>query len=169
MVGWVRERFTFLAGASSRGADVDVFEGDARIVLERQLETGGGQRFDVLAVDAFSSDAIPRHLLTSESIQVYMGHLREDGILAMHVTNRYVDLIPIVGRLAEAAGLSAIHIANDGSASPLDSSSDWVLLTSNQLFLGVAAVREDEQAMPEPGALWTDDFSSLFEVVGFHD
>ena len=93
---WANEKFTFLGDAAARGADVGVFEGDARIVLERQLEQGEAQRFDVLAIDAFSSDAIPIHLLTLESVQTYLGHLQEDGILALHVTNRFVDLLPIV-------------------------------------------------------------------------
>jgi hypothetical protein len=169
VVRWAEERFTFLTDAGSRGADIDVFEGDARIVLERQLERGEDQRFDLLAVDAFSSDAIPIHLLTEESFQTYMGHLREDGILALHVTNRFVDLIPVVARLAETAGLNAIYIENDESDSRMVSSTDWILLTNNQAFLDVEAVHEDEEAMPEPGPLWTDDFSSVFEVVEYND
>lgn len=167
VVKWANERFTFLADATARGADVDVFEGDARIVLERQIERGELQRFDVLAVDAFSSDAIPIHLLTRESFQTYLAHLQEDGILAIHVTNRHVDLAPIVGRLAEATGLTAIYIENSSRDSRFVSSTDWILLTSNQAFLATDAVREDEEHMPEPGSLWTDDFSSVFEVVEF--
>ncbi len=167
VVKWANERFTFLADATARGADVDVFEGDARIVLERQIERDELQRFDVLAVDAFSSDAIPIHLLTRESFQTYLAHLQEDGILAIHVTNRHVDLAPIVGRLAEATGLTAIYIENSSRDSRFVSSTDWILLTSNQAFLATDAVREDEEHMPEPGSLWTDDFSSVFEVVEF--
>lgn len=169
VVQWAHERFTFLEDAAFRGADVGVYEGDARIVLERQLERGEGQRFDVLAVDAFSSDAIPIHLLTRESFQAYLGHLNEDGILAIHVTNRYVDLIPIVARLAEAVGLNAIYIENEENESRLVSSTDWILLTNNQAFLDVEAVHDDEWPMPEPGPLWTDDFSSVFEVVEFNE
>ena len=104
---WATDRFTFLGDAEARGADVAVFEGDARIVLERQLEQGEAQRFDVLAIDAFSSDAVPLHLLTLEAVHTYLAHLQEDGILALNVTNRFVDLLPIVGRLAEATDLSA--------------------------------------------------------------
>jgi hypothetical protein len=162
---WATDRFTFLGDARARGADVAVFEGDARITLERQLEQGDAQRFDVFAVDAFSSDAIPLHLLTLESVQTYLAHLTEDGILALHVTNRFVDLLPIVQRLADAADLSAIYVENYSSSSRLVNSSDWVLLTRNQSFLNLEIVREDEEPMPEPGPLWTDDFSSLWEVV----
>ena len=169
VIRWADERFTFLRDADARGADIDVFEGDARIVLELQLERGEGQRFDVLAIDAFSSDAIPIHLLTQESFQIYLRHLPEGGILALHLTNRHVDLIPIVGRLAAVMHLNAIYIENDESESRLVNSTDWVLLTSNRAFLNVEAIHEDEVAMPEPGPLWTDDFSSIFEVVEFND
>jgi|TARA_B100002003_G_scaffold251922_1_gene298951 hypothetical protein len=165
VVNWATERFTFLEDASSRGADVDVFQGDARIVLERQLRAGEGQQFDVLAIDAFSSDAIPIHLLTLESFQTYLGHLSVDGILALHVTNRYVDLIPIVARLAEAVEMEAIYIVNYAHGIRFVESTDWILLTRNQAFLDNEAVHEDEEPLPAPGQLWTDDFSSLFEVI----
>ena len=162
---WATERFTFLGDATARGADVAVFEGDARIVLERQLELGDAQRFDVFAIDAFTSDAIPLHLLTLESMQTYLAHLQEDGILALHVTNRFVDLLPIVQRLSDAMDLSAVYIENYSSTTRVVNSSDWILLTRNQAFLDLEAVRKDEEPMPEAGPLWTDDFSSLFEVV----
>lgn len=167
VVQWARERFSFLADAISRGADIQVFPGDARIVLERQLSSGEGQQFDILAIDAFSSDAIPIHLLTQESFQTYFGHLRPDGILALHVTNRYVDLIPIVAGLAEAAGMHAIYIENYASDRHFVDSTDWILLTNNAAFLQTEAVHQDEEPMPTPGPLWTDDFSSIFEVVEF--
>ena len=161
--------FTFIPDAEARGADVAVIDGDARIVLERQLEMGEAQHFDVLAIDAFSSDAIPIHLLTLEAVQMYLGHLQEDGILGFNVTNRFVDLLPVVQRLADAVGMSAIYIENYSSSRRRVSSADWVLLTRNQAFLDLEIVREDEEEMPEPGPLWTDDFSSLFEVVELND
>ena len=166
---WATDRFTFLGDAMARGADVAAFEGDARIVLERQLEQGNPQRFDVLAIDAFSGDAIPLHLLTLESMYTYLAHLQTDGILAMHVTNRFVDLLPIVQRLADATGLGAIHVDSRADLSRLVNSSDWVLLTRNTAFLELEAVRADEEPMPAAGPLWTDDFSSLFEVVKIGD
>jgi hypothetical protein len=165
VVQWAKEHFTFLQDASDRGADIDVFEGDARIVLERQLREGDDQHFDVLAIDAFSSDAIPIHLLTLESIQTYLEHLNEDGILALHVTNRYVDLIPIAARLAEAVGMEAIYIENFANTIRFVESTDWILLTRNQAFLDNEAVYVNREPMPAPGSLWTDDFSSLFGIV----
>jgi hypothetical protein len=165
VVTWAQDRFTFLADARTRGGDIDVFEGDARIVLERQLQRGEAQRFDLLAIDAFSSDAIPLHLLTQQAFEAYLGHLQDDGILALHVTNRYVDLIPIVARLAEDAGMRAMYIENHEDDNRQVSSSDWILLTRNQGFLDTPAIYQDEEEMPPAGALWTDDFSSIFDVV----
>jgi hypothetical protein len=165
VVEWARDRFTFLADALSRGGDIAVFEGDARIVLERQLRLGEGQQFDVLSIDAFSSDAIPMHLLTRQAFQTYLAHLNDGGILALHVTNRYVDLIPVVARLAETADMKAIYIENDDDDSRQVSSSDWILVTNNQAFLNTGAIYEDEMEMPASGPLWTDDFSSIFDVI----
>ena len=166
---WAQQRFSFLRDAASRGANVEVFEGDARIVLERQLRLNEAQRFDVLVIDAFSSDAIPLHLLTQESFQTYLGHLATDGILAIHVSNRYTDLLPIIARHAEAMEIPTIRIVNELDQSRFTDASDWILLTNNDAFLNKGAVRRDEQAMPAPGPLWTDHFSSLIEVIDFSD
>lgn len=165
VVEWAQDRFTFLADARSRGSDIAVYEGDARIVLEQQLKLDEAQQFDVLAIDAFSSDAIPLHLLTRQAFDTYLAHIKEDGILALHVTNRYVDLIPIVARLADEAGLRAIYIENDDDDRHHVSSSDWILVTDNQAFLRTRAVYADEVDMPVPGPLWSDDFSNIFDVV----
>ena len=167
VVEWAHNQFTFLGDAASRGADIDVFLGDARIVLEGQLRRDEAQRFDLLAIDAFSSDAIPIHLLTEESFKIYVGHLQRDGILALHVTNRYVDLIPVVARLAKAVGMNAIYIENYADDDRSVESSDWILLTNNQAFLDTVAMYEDEEPMPPPGPLWTDDFSSVYEIIEF--
>lgn len=169
VVRWAREPFTFLSDAEARGAQVEVFEGDARIVLDRQAKSGECQRFDVLVVDAFSSDAIPMHLLTMEAVQLYLVHLQDDGVLAFHVTNRYVDLLPVVQRLADEVGMRTLYVENDSSTSRMVSSSDWVLLSRNLDFLDREVVRADEVPMPPAGPLWTDDFSSLFEVVELED
>lgn len=103
--------------------------------------------------------------MTLESLRTYVTHLKEDGILAVHVTNRFVGLLPIVQRLADTADLSAIYVKNYSSSSRLVNSSDWVMLTRNQAFLNLEIVREDEEPMPAPGPLWSDDFSGLWEVV----
>ena len=169
VVRWAEDRFTYIADARKRGADLAVFEGDGRIVLEDQLARGEAQHFDVLAIDAFNSDAIPIHLITRESFETYLLHLNPDGILALHVTNRFVEIIPVVRRLAEVLGLNAIYIENSSRSRRMVNSSDWMLLTNNEAFLDLEVLHEDMQDMPESGPLWTDNFSSVFEVVEFND
>jgi hypothetical protein len=162
---WAKDRFSFLGDAEERGAEVTVYEGDARIVLDDQLRRGEMQRFDVLVIDAFSSDAIPLHLLTLESVRTYLAHLEEGGILALHVSNRYVDLLPVVMRLADETGQSAVYVATPGDRGRVVEPSEWVLMTRNQAFLDLEIVRESRRPTPPPGPLWTDDFSSLFSSV----
>ena len=162
---WADEHFTFLGDARRRGADVEVFMGDARIVMERQLQKGEGLDFDVLVIDAFSSDAIPIHLLTAESLAIYWQHLRPDGILAIHVSNRFVELVPVVRRLGEELDRSLVHVENIEDEEHGVDDSDWVLITSNRVFLEDDDVIGASTEMPPAGPLWTDDFSSLFEVL----
>jgi hypothetical protein len=165
--------FTYKADAISRGADVETWLGDARIVMERQLQAGHVQEFDLLVVDAFSGDAIPIHLLTRECFEIYWKHLKSDGILAIHISNAYLDLAPVVHTLAEVANKCAFLVVYPPSGERRDhgtltSSSDWVLVTSNETFCSLDVVRgaikpwSDERRLP---LLWTDDFSSLFRVL----
>src|SRR5205085_2382748 len=104
----------------------DVMLGDARGSLEREEPQG----FDLLAIDAFSSDAIPIHLLMREAFALYWRHLKTGGILAVHVSNRYLNLEPIVAMAAKADGRIARLIVSDGYSDETDSSS-WVLVTAN--------------------------------------
>jgi hypothetical protein len=162
---WADAYFTFLADARTRRADVDVLMGDARIVMERQLERGNAEKFDVLAIDAFRGDAVPIHLLTKESFAIYSRHVDRDGILAIHVTSAFVDLIPILRRIAEEAGVGCVHIRDGQNVQRGIQYSDWVLMTNNRTFLAHPDVASRSIRMPRPGPLWTDDFSSLFEVL----
>jgi hypothetical protein len=165
MRAWADAHFSFLSDARDRGADVGVYMGDARIVMQRQLERADAQAFDVLAIDAFSGDAIPIHLLTMESVAVYWRHLKADGILAIHVTNRYVDLIPVVARLATELGKPVVYIENEDDDERGVDSSDWMLMTSNRAFLEQEDVAASANEISEQGPLWTDDFSSIFALL----
>jgi hypothetical protein len=172
VVELANEYFSFQKDAIARGSDVGVFLGDARIVMERQLRQNEAQRFDVLAIDAFTSDAIPIHLLTKECFDVYWKHLRQDGILAVHVSNVYLDLSPVVRGAAELNGHPAWWTSNQPRQDARNGRepafvSDWVLVTSNQAFYSQSAVKR--AILPWPNGareplLWTDDFSSLFAV-----
>ena len=151
--------FTFLKDCPG---DCRVELGDARLVMERQRP----QEFDVLAVDAFSSDAIPVHLLTRQAFQVFFRHLKPDGILAVHVSNRYLNLVPIVARNSEELKRFAFEI-ND-SAGDFLSDSDWMLVTPDTGIFrklasqGVSIIR---RGAPKKLRTWTDDFSNLYQIL----
>ena len=117
-------------------ATIELALGDARLSLEREPK----ENFDVLAVDAFSSDAIPVHLITSEALAIYKRHMKPGGVIAFHVTNRYLDLIPVVKALADAQGLAAI-LMRDDTKDGMTSTSDWVLLSDDPASLAKPAPR----------------------------
>ena len=151
--------FTYLSDSE---ATIETPLGDARLSLEREAP----ERFDVLAIDAFSSDAIPVHLITSEAVAVYKRHLAKGGVIAFHVTNRFLDLVPVVDALAKANGLHAIHIADDG-AGTMASRSDWVLLSEDAGLLAKPELADYAvPIVPRPDwRLWTDDFNNLVQVL----
>ena len=159
VIGVAEHDFSFLGKSD---ATIEIALGDARLSLERETP----QNFDLLAVDAFSSDSIPVHLITSEALSVYRRHMKPGGIIAFHVTNRYLDLIPVVQRLAEAQGLHAVLIADDGEDS-LSSRSDWVLIFDDRTVLKIPKIDEISTAIePRPDMRpWTDDFNNIVQVL----
>ena len=165
-----RKYFTFQDDAEKRGAIVDVLLGDARIVMERQLERQEPQSFDVLVVDAFSSDAVPLHLLTRECFQLYGAHLHENGILAVHASNRHLDLRRAVKAIADHFGYISIliQVGPDPSQQCLESSgSVWVLLTRNREFANCSDIRRASETWPQNmrAVLLSDDSNSLFPLL----
>jgi len=151
--------FTYLHDSA---AMIELALGDARLSLEREPS----QQFDVLAIDAFSSDAIPVHLITSEALAVYRRHMKPGGVIAFHVTNRYLDLVPVVQALADAHRLKAILIRDD-TKNTLTSTSDWVLLSDNPASLAKADLADNATPIePRPDwRVWTDDFNNLVQVL----
>lgn len=169
---FARQFFTYLYDAEKRGVAVKVFLGDGRILLERQLKQDGSRQFDLLVLDAFNSDAVPVHLLTEEAFRLYQKHLRPDGILAAHISNRYLDLAPVVRSSAEEIGKDAVQIwtlASDTADLPdkFRMLSRWILITDNQEFLDQPEVKNALTPWGKEGKLipWTDHFSSLFQVL----
>ena len=152
--------FTFLKQSP---ATSEIVLGDARLSLESEPS----QQFDVLAVDAFSGDAIPVHLLTKEAFAVYFRHLKADGILAVHTSNTYLNLAPVVKLLAEDADYATRLIASEEDPLMMISSADWVLVTRNQEFLNKPETFTGSQiiAVPQKLRLWTDDYNNLFEIL----
>ena len=152
--------FTFLGDSA---ATIELPLGDARLNLEREPS----QQFDVLAIDAFSSDAIPVHLITSEALGIYRKHMKRGGVIAFHVTNRFLDLIPVVDALAKAHGLDALLITDDAEEDEFGSRTDWVLLAEGNEILGKPELADFAHAItPRPDwRLWTDDFNNIVQVL----
>lgn len=155
-----REYFTFL---SDFPGQAEVITGDARLSLEEEEN----QEFDVLAIDAFSSDAIPFHLLTKEAFDIYLRHLKQDGIIAVHISNRYLRLEPVVLALRDAFNLEARIVESADRVPNYVSSSTWILLSPEPMVFA-DALFADTQQEDESGIapiLWTDDKNSLFDIV----
>jgi len=147
---------------SDSEATVETALGDARLVLEREAP----QRFDVLAIDAFSSDAIPVHLITHEALGIYLKHMKPSGIVAFHVTNRFLDLVPVVEGLAHERDLWFAWIS-DSDYGPGGSSSEWVLLSADPAALEKPGIVDAATpiAARRDWRLWTDDFNNLVQVL----
>ena len=173
--------FTFLENSA---AEIEVVPGDARLSLQQELDLVGSQQFDLLVVDAFSSDSIPMHLLTLEALELYIQHLRPGGLLAFHVSNRFFDLEPIVYRLGSELNLATLSIRNERAGLRRGSSSWWVFLSpSKARIMSLRSFAVNKRRMMGPGAqkklvvrdtsdsvylkspLWTDDYSSLLAVL----
>jgi hypothetical protein len=140
--------------------------GDARL----SLVDARPDRYGLIVLDAFSSDAIPIHLLTSEAVALYLARLAPAGVLAFHISNRYLSLAPVLGRLALAHGLTAVVQMErvDGENAPEGkASSDWVLMARNPRDLGSLAGdrRWVAPAVSVSTPLWTDDFSNILSAL----
>lgn len=149
-------------------AKLDVVMGDARLMMERELADKQPQQFDLLALDAFSSDAIPVHLLTKEAFEIYLKQLKPDGVLAVHISNRYLDLRPVVEKLASHFGLEVVHISDDNEPDWWIYATSWMLVTKNKAFLETDRIRdiaEGPETSKKPGVLWTDDFASVYAIM----
>jgi SAM-dependent methyltransferase len=152
-------QFTFLSDCPCQ---VEVARGDARLSLEREPP----QRFDVLAVDAFSSDSIPVHLLTREAMQLYFRHLQPDGILAVHISNRYLDLAPVIQGETKATGHIArlVDTVEDNALEIFGAT--WVLVAAPTPGFDSEVISSSaEIASPPTVRLWTDDYSNLYQIL----
>jgi hypothetical protein len=152
--------FTYLRDSP---AQITIADGDARTSLTREAP----QQFDVIAVDAFSGDAIPLHLLTTEAIALYKRHLAPDGIIAFHVSNQYLNLAPEIAQLAIAASMQSRLVESAGNDLMGSYRATWVLLTNSPDFFNrpeIAGASMETPTTPHLRA-WTDDYSSLLPIV----
>lgn len=156
--------FTFVRDSLAK---VTIVPGDARLSLEREFSQNGSQNFDVLVVDAFSSDSIPVHLLAQEAFEIYLENLRgPESIMAFHISNRMLDLSPVLATLAAHNHLAAIRLCKEHS-SDLGEHSDWIFLSRDPKALAAPSFQGhlDTIPPPNPALLWTDDYSNLFRVL----
>jgi hypothetical protein len=154
-------RFTYLANCRAK---VDVIMGDARL----SMEADAPQEFDLLILDAFTSAAVPVHLLTKEAFKIYLSHLKSDGVIAVHVSNQHLDLHFVVWKAAEHFKLKSAWVEDAVNEKKGVLASDWILLTKNEEFLQAKAIRR--AASPPKSdlgriALWTDDHINLFQIL----
>lgn len=152
--------FTFLRDAPAK---VEIVPGDGRLSLERQQPQG----FDVLAVDAFSGDSIPVHLLTREAFALYFRQLKSNGVLAVHVSNTYLDLEPVVQGALESLGKHAVVIDNKGDEPNTVFHATWMLAGVREDFFGHDRIRQAATAAHKNPKVrvWTDDYSNLFRIL----
>jgi SAM-dependent methyltransferase len=145
------------------GAAIDVVLGDARLSLEREP----AQQFDVLLVDAFSGDSVPVHLLTREVFAQYFRHLKPDGIVAVHTSNKYLDLAPIVRLGADFHSKQAVRVDSEKDEGRGVYSASWVLISTRPDFLALETIKDVAKEIPVTPWVrpWTDDYSSLYPIL----
>ncbi len=155
-----KRRFSYLADSQ---AEIVTPLGDARLVLEREAP----QRLDVLAVDAFSSDSIPVHLLTREAMAAYRRHVPEGGAIVFHISNRYLELTGVVRQLADSIGWTAMRVVDEPAKESDDYHSDWIVVTRNPVL--IQTLRDQakaKEASADSGLKpWTDNYNNLFQVL----
>jgi spermidine synthase len=153
-------QFTYL---NDSPADIHIELGDARISMERQEV----QNYDLIVLDAFSGDAIPVHLLTNEAFEQYFRHLKPKGVIAVHISNRHLDLSPVVFGMSQHFNVGIRTVNNDNDDGIGDAASEWVLLTHNREFLEAPALKDaGTEVNPEKKVpLWTDQYSNLFQIL----
>ena len=145
-------------------ADKEIYFGDGRLTLERMPD----ENLDVLVMDAFSSDAVPAHLLTEEAFQIYLKHLNPGGLIIVNVTNRYLDLEPVVAAAAEKIGFSGRYVYDDGAGQTYYEPNSWIIITKDDAFFNstnftLPYVYDLEPREGFEG--WTDDYSNIFEIL----
>ena len=153
-----RSDFKYLGDSEAK---IEVALGDARLTLEREAP----EKFDVLAVDAFSSDSIPVHLITREALAVYLRHMKPGGIIAFHVSNRFLNLGPVVGQLAKVSGAHAVNVYEKGEEDRTQS--DWVLVSLDRKALEDKVIKDVSEPVEERPLwrLWTDDYNNLVQIL----
>lgn len=160
---------TYFSYLRDSQAEIQLALGDARLVLARELSENGPQGYDLLVMDAFSSDSVPTHLITREAFALYLEHLAPGGIIAVNITNRHLNLTPVLWRAADSFGLYAVKI----SQTPEETNqraypNEWVLFSRDPAVLSAPVFQSAGVPLapaPPNVRLWTDDYSNLFQIL----
>ena len=164
VVDIARREFTFLNDSSAK---IEVILGDGRLSLEREPPRG----YDVMGIDAFSGDSIPMHLVTREAMAIYLKHLNPDGVIVFQATNRFIDLLPVVKKLAAEFGLEAVNVADDPDADDgaeyWYSKTDQVIVTRNRKLLDAPRIAEAAEEIADRPELpvFTDAHHNLLRIL----
>lgn len=162
VINAAQQHFTYLADSAAK---ITLHSGDGRLLLAQQLQTAK-QQFDVLVLDAFSSDSIPQHLLTAQAMQLYWQHLQPDGVLAVHVSNNYLDLTALLRNHAAAIQKQAYFLVLP--AQGYQPTTEWVLISANSRFAEQTLIRQAIRPWPtadNPALMWTDSYSNLLQLL----
>lgn len=157
---FAEDPFTFL---SDSPASTEVIMGDARLSLEAE----DGQNFDLLVLDAFNGDSIPIHLITRETFSIYLRHIKKDGIIAVNISNRYLDLLPVMQKVADHFQLhiAKVYVSTDQDNLATQAGSQWVLIGMKK---EIDSILENENAsvpyIRKDIRIWTDDYSNLLQI-----
>jgi hypothetical protein len=152
--------FTFVSDARARGANIDLVMGDARLTLKRQ-QLSDADKYALMVIDAFSSDAIPVHLITSQALEMFLEKLREDGIICFHISNRHLNLHPVLANLATKHGLAGLHMSDGSKGFVGKSGSHWVCLARDAKYM--------DKLLHQPRWAADDDTLRLLGVIAFPD
>ena len=145
-------------------ADKNLYLGDGRLVLEKLPS----EQLDFLAMDAFSSDSVPMHLLTTEAYQIYLRHLKPDGLLAINISNRYLDLEPVVAQSAHEIGWSGVVVSDNGDEETYGAGNTWIIMSADPAVFNHPNFQDSGITPLHPRAGfrgWTDDYSSIAKIT----
>lgn len=157
--------FSFLKLSSAK---VNIVLGDGRIQMQKEINKAQPSRYDLIVIDAFTGDSIPPHLITLQAMQLYQKRLLSDGIIAFHITNTYIDLVPITKALAKSRGFGYGVVRSPSNEKNGIFNADWALLTQDQAFYTWLKKQDQSELMStdnRPTILWTDDLNSILPLL----
>jgi hypothetical protein len=160
---FAKSYFSYLGNTK---ANVDIKLGDARVTLQNELDLGRINSFDLLVIDAFSGDLIPTHLMTYEAFLLYKQHISTQGVMALHISNRHLSLLPVIMHHSKSLNMQVMLFETPGAGNEHDA--QWVVLTNNSRLIQSAKLISRQTLIAEDQfqhVLWTDDYSSLLPIL----